>query len=129
MDLPIMAAAAAGIAFLTVSGSPERASLAPRADDALVGLHLYASETPIPRWGAPLRAEDVALEDLGRVAAVVDGPDGTTNGHLVVAVGGLWGWGAQDVEVGLDRLHLLRAADGQRLVVDLSAGGAAPVAG
>jgi hypothetical protein len=123
MDLPIMAAAAAGITLVT-SLAPERASLPPDGTDALVGAHLYASETHIPRWGEPVRAEDVTLEDLGRVAAVIEGADGIE--HLVVEVGGLWGWGAQDVEVGMERLHLLRAEGGERLVVDLSAAGALP---
>jgi hypothetical protein len=91
-----------------------------------VGQRLYASEDPIARWGIPVRAEDLMLEDLGRVAKVVTGSEGEPE-RIVVAVGGLWGFGAQEVELGLERVHLLQARDGaDRLVVDLSASGAEP---
>ena len=128
MDLPILAATALGLAVLSVTGSMDRGPTPHKAEGpaALVGRHLYATEDPIPRWGEPVRAEDVAVEDLGRVAAVLTGPDGRMRG-LVVEVGGLWGLGAQEVELGTERLRLLRASDGgDRLVVDLSVSGAEP---
>lgn len=125
MEVQFLSAAAVGIALMAVSPDAD----APKGADALVGAKVYASEDHIDRWGDPVRAEDVALEDLGRVEGVVtDRPDGSQ--VLLVSVGGLWGWGAQDVEVGLDRLHLLRTAAGEdRLVVDLSAEGAEPISG
>jgi hypothetical protein len=128
MDLPILAATALGLAVMSVTGSMDRGTAPHKAEGpaALVGQHLYATEDPIPRWGEPVRAEDFAIEDLGRVAEVVTGPDGRMQG-LVVEVGGLWGFGAQEVELGMNRVHLLRAADGgDRLVVDLSVSGADP---
>ena len=128
MDLPILAATALGLAVMSVTGSMDRGTAPHKAEGpaALVGQHLYATEDPIPRWGEPVRAEDFAIEDLGRVAEVVTGPDGRMQG-LVVEVGGLWGFGAQEVELGMNRVHLLRAADGgERLVVDLSVSGAEP---
>ncbi len=128
MDLPILAATALGLAVVSVTGTMDRGPAPHKAESptALVGQHLYATEDPIPRWGEPVRAEDFAIEDLGRVAEVVTGPDGRMQG-LVVEVGGLWGFGAQEVELGMNRVHLLRAADGgDRLVVDLSVSGAEP---
>lgn len=133
MDLPILAVAAVGLAALSVSGgAPDDLQLvstgpAPIEGPAnLVGQRLWASEEPLALWNGPLRAEDLALEDLGTVAGVVTGPEGEAS-RLVVAVGGLWGMGAQQVELGLERVHVLPAADGgQRLVVDLSAAGAEP---
>ena len=126
MDLPILVATGVGLAIMSVTGTMDRGAAPHKAEGpaALVGEHLYASEAPIPRWGEPVRAEDFALEDMGRVAHVVTSPDGEARG-IVVEVGGLWGYGAQEVELGMQRLHLLRAADGgQRLVVDLSVSGA-----
>jgi hypothetical protein len=134
MDLFPLSAAAAGlvaaaIADLPRPDLPDLAALDRPVEGALVGQGLYASEDPIDRWGDPVRAEDVTLEPLGRVAEVVTAPDGTAQG-LVVAVGGLWGLGAREVRVGLERVHLLAAdAGGTRLVVDLSADGAAPEPG
>jgi hypothetical protein len=128
MDLPILAATAIGLAVASVTTSLDRAPDPHKAEGpaALVGRHLYASEAPIPRWGEPVRAEDFVLEDLGRVAQVVTSADGRTQG-IVVEVGGLWGFGTQEVELGPQRLRLLRAADGEeRLVVDLSVSGAEP---
>jgi hypothetical protein len=129
MDIQFLSAAAVGVALL--AASPAIDSPKPDAGDAegLVGAKLYASETHIDRWGDPVRAEDVALEGLGTVKGVIEGvQDGS--GVLLVSVGGLWGWGAQEVEVGMDRLHLLRTASGDdRLVVDLSAEGAEPISG
>ena len=126
MEVQFLSAAAVGIALMAVSpDAPKGAGGA----DALVGAKVYASEDHIDRWGDPVRDEDVVLEDLGRVQGVVtDTPDGSE--VLLVSVGGLWGWGAQDVEVGMERLHLLRTAAGEeRLVVDLSAEGAEPISG
>ncbi len=128
MDLPILAATALGLAVVSVTGSLDRTGVPHKAEGAaaLVGQHLYASEDPIPRWGEPVRAEDFTLEDLGRVAHVVTAPDGRPQ-EIVVEVGGLWGFGAQEVELGTERLRLLRAADGgERLVLDLSVGAAEP---
>lgn len=135
MDLPILSAALIGIAVLSVSGDGagggllQSSSSQAKAEgaEALVGRTLYASEDPISRWDGPARAEDLALEDLGRVAQIVTSPEGEAEG-IVVSVGGLWGFGAEQVELGMERLHLVRAADGQdRLVVDLSNSGAEPV--
>ncbi|WP_210528005.1 PRC-barrel domain-containing protein [Rubellimicrobium arenae] len=128
MDLPIITAATIGLAVFTMADGMDRAKLQSKAEGAaaLVGEHLYATEDPIARWGAPIRAEDLALEDLGQVADVVTGPTGEPQG-LVVSVGGIWGFGAQDVELGMNRIHLVRAQGGEtRLVVDLSARGAEP---
>ena len=135
MDLPLLSAALIGLAVLSVSeGGDDRASLQSSSTqakaegpEALVGRTLYASEDPISLWDGPLRAEDLSLEDLGRVAQVVTSPEGEAQG-IVVAVGGLWGFGSEEVELGMERLHLIEAADGQdRLVVDLSSSGAEPV--
>jgi hypothetical protein len=133
MDLPILSVAAIGLAVMSLSdaatgGFLQSSSTRPMVEGpaAMVGQRLYASEDPITPWGAPLRAEDLALEDLGQVARVVTTPEGEAQG-IVVAVGGLWGYGAQEVELGLDRVHLVRARDGaERLVVDLSSSGAEP---
>lgn len=132
MDLPILTAAAIGLAVLSITGgdkaSMQSASTSSKAEGpaALVGQTLYGTEDPIDRWGDPVRAEDLALEGLGQIAQVVTTPEGEAQG-LVVAVGGLWGFGAQEVELGLERVHLLRAADGrEQLVVDLSNSGAEP---
>jgi hypothetical protein len=134
MDLPILSAALIGLAVMSVSdatpgGLLQSSSTQSRAEgpEALVGQHLYASEDPISHWGAPLRAEDLSLEDLGLVAEVVTTPEGEASG-IVVSVGGIWGVGSEQVQLGMDRIHLVRARDGaQRLVVDLSASGAEPV--
>ena len=135
MDLPILTAALIGLAAFSLSdGGQDRpllqsssAETKAEGPDALVGQTLYASEDPISRWEAPLRAEDLALENLGRVAQVVTSPEGEAQG-IVVSVGGLWGYGAKEVELGMERLHLIQAADGRdRLVVDLSNSGAEPV--
>ena len=129
MDLPILAAAALGLAALSFTDSHGAATPKVEGPAALVGQTLYASEDPLPRWGEPVEAEDLALEDLGTVERVVTSPEGATEG-LVVAVGGLWGVGAQEVELGMARVHLVHVADGSdRLVVDLSAEGAVPVEG
>ena len=128
MDLPILVATGVSLAVMSVTGIMDRGAAPHKAEGpaALVGEQLYASEAPIPRWGEPVRAEDFALEDMGRVAHVVTSPEGEARG-IVVEVGGLWGFGAQEVELGMQRLHLLRAADGgKRLVVDLSVSGAEP---
>jgi hypothetical protein len=128
MDLPILLATGVGLAIMSVTGTMNRDAAPHKAEGpaALVGEHLYASEAPIPRWGEPVRAEDFALEDMGRVGRVVTSPDGRAQG-VVIEVGGLWGFGTQEVELGMQRLHFLRAADGgQRLVVDLSVSGADP---
>ena len=125
MELHFLSAAVVGIALM--AASPATDSRKP--GDDLVGARLYASETHIDRWGDPVRAEDVALEDLGTVAGVTANL-ANGSGVLRVSVGGLWGWGAQDVEVGMERLRLLRTASGEeRLVVDLSAEGAEPIPG
>ena len=135
MDLPILSAAVIGLAALFMSDgasvlqSSSNASAKAEGPAAMVGQTLWASEDPISPWDAPLRAEDLSLEGLGRVAEIVTTPEGETKG-LVVQVGGLWGYGSQEVELGMDRVHLVRAADGgQRLVVDLSNSGAEPVEG
>lgn len=130
MDLPILSVAALGLAVLSVTGggdSLQSSSNSSAADGpgAYVGRTLWASEDPIDRWGDPVRAEDLLLEDLGTVAEVVTTPEGEPRA-VVVAVGGIWGVGAQEVELGMERLHLIPAGDGQRLVVDLSASGAEP---
>lgn len=131
MDLPILSAAVVGMAILSVVGGGDSfqsssAASAVEGPDALVGQTLWASEDPIPRWGDPVRAEDLLLEDLGTVAEVVTTPEGEARA-VVVAVGGLWGVGAEPVELGMERVHLIPAADGEpRLVVDLSASGAEP---
>jgi hypothetical protein len=130
MDLPILAVAAVGLAAFTMHDDL-RTSAPSKAEGpaALVGQTLYASEDPIPRWGEVVTAEDLALEDLGRVAEVRTSPEGQPEG-IVVAVGGLWGVGAREVEMGMERVHLVQASDGSdRLVVDLSANGAVPVEG
>ena len=124
MEIPFLSAAAVGIAMMTLSPATEATSRGPDRM-SLVGADLFASESPIDRWGDPVQAEDLPLEALGTVADVVTDAGG--QGHLVVRVGGLWGWGAQEVEVGVDRLHLLHTEAGEpRLVVDLSAEGAEP---
>lgn len=129
MELHFLSAAAVGIALVAVSPADDAPQAAAGPLD-LVGAQVFASETHIDRWGAPVRAEDVALEDLGIVARVVTPDAGDGSGVLLVSVGGLWGWGAQEVEVEMERLHLLdTAAGGQRLVVDLSPEGAEPVSG
>lgn len=129
MDIQFLSAAAVGVVMLVASPGVD----SPKAGDdgaaGLVGAKLYASETHIDRWGDPVRAEDVALEGLGTVKGVIGGAE-DGSGALLVSVGGLWGWGAQEVEIGMDRLHLLPAASGDdRLVVDLSAEGAEPIPG
>jgi hypothetical protein len=131
MDLPILSAAALGMAILSVVGggdSLQSSSVAfpIEGPDTMVGQTLWASEDPIDRWGDPVRAEDLVLEDLGIVAEVVTTPEGEARA-VVVAVGGLWGVGAEPVELGMERVHLIPAADGEpRLVVDLSSAGAEP---
>ncbi len=131
MDLPILSAAVLGMAILSVVGGGDSlqsssASATVEGPNALVGQTLWASEDPIDRWGDPMRAEDLALEGLGTVAEVVTTPEGEALA-VVVAVGGLWGVGAQPVELGMERVHLIPAADGEsRLVVDLSSSGAEP---
>ena len=135
MDLPILSAALIGLAVFSFSDAGadrallQSSSTQAKAEgpDALVGRTLYASEAPISRWDGPVRAESLPLEDLGRVAQVVTSPEGEAEG-IVVSVGGLWGFGSEEVELGMERLHLIQAADGQdRLVVDLSNSGAEPV--
>lgn len=133
MDLPILSAAAIGLAVLSITGGDEGSMRSASASSkvegpaALVGQTLYGSEDPISRWGDPVRAEDLALEGLGTIAEVVTTPEGEARG-LVVAVGGLWGFGVQEVELGMDRVHLVPAADGrEQLVVDLSNSGAEPL--
>lgn len=135
MELPILSAAVIGLAALfmsdgtTVLQSSSTSTSKAEGPTALVGQTLWASEDPISRWDAPPRAEDLPLEGLGRVAGVVTSPEGEAKG-IVVAVGGLWGYGAQEVELGMERVHLIRARDGgQRLVVDLSNSGAEPTEG
>ena len=132
MDLPIISAAVIGLTVVSMTDGIENPTIPHKAEGvaALVGERLYASEDHIITWGAPVRAEDLALEDLGLVSEVITSPEGEAKG-LVVSVGGLWGVGAQEVELGLDRVHLVRALGGEtRLVVDLSAqGGEPPVDG
>ncbi len=132
MDLPFLSAAVLGLAALSFTGgetaSLQSASAASKAQgaEALVGRSLLGSEEPIALWDGPLRTEDLALEDLGTVAAVRTDPEGRAEG-LVVTVGGLWGYGAQEVEMGMERVRLVRGADGQdHLVLDLSSSGAEP---
>jgi hypothetical protein len=131
MDLPILSAAALGMAILSVVGGGDSlqsssATSSIEGPDTMVGQTLWASEDPIDRWGDPVRAEDLVLEDLGVVAEVVTTPEGEARA-VVVAVGGLWGVGAEPVELGMERVHLIPAADGEpRLVVDLSSAGAEP---
>lgn len=127
MDLPIFAAAALGLTVLS-STVMDRASPAhnPAGAGTLVGQHLYATEDRITPWTGPLRAESLALDDLGTVARVLTDAEGEPRA-LVVKVGGLWGLGAQEVELGMDRVHVVRAGgDDTRLVVDLSAEGGQP---
>lgn len=132
MDLPILSAAALGMAILSVVGGADSlrsdsATSSVEGPAAMVGQTLWASEDPISRWGDPVRVEDLRLEDLGTVSEVVTTPEGEPEG-LVVAVGGLWGFGVAPAELGMERIHLIPAADGGlRLVVDLSASGAEPV--
>lgn len=121
MYLPLLTAAAAGLTVFAVAeatGStyvPDTAETSP-----LLGETLFSSDAPIERWGDPVAPEDLLLEGQGRVAGVVLAPDGSPE-VIVVAVGGLWGLGAHEVEVGMERVHLLEDADGQtRIVVDLS---------
>ncbi|TNC73032.1 hypothetical protein [Rubellimicrobium roseum] len=128
MDLPIFAVAALGLAALSATGTMTDHTPAHKAEGpaALVGERLYATEDRVANWGAPVRPEALGLEDLGTVTRVVTGPRGEAEA-IVVAVGGLWGLGAQEVELGMERVHLLRATGGgPRLVVDLSAEGAQP---
>jgi hypothetical protein len=134
MDLPVLTVAVLGLAAFSMSdGAPGGLLRSSSTQDAkaegpaaLVGEHLWATEEPIQPWIAPVRAEELSLEDLGVVAEVRTSPEGEAQA-LVVAVGGLWGFGAQEVEMGLERLHLVRGADGEeRLVLDLSASGAEP---
>ena len=130
MDLPILTAAVIGLAALSFTGAEsvplQSSSASSKAEgaEALVGERLWGSESPVSRWDLP-RAEDLALEDLGRVAAVRTSPSGEAIG-ITVAVGGLWGLGEQEVEMGIERLRLVPAEEGARLVLDLSAGGAEP---
>jgi hypothetical protein len=132
MYLPILSATVLGLAALSITGgdvaSIQSGSASSKAQgaDALVGQTLWATEDPIARWGDPVRAEELSLEGLGRVSEIVTTPEGRPF-SVVVAVGGLWGFGAQEVELGSERLHLIPGADGQQhLVVDLSAQGAEP---
>ncbi|NAZ36641.1 hypothetical protein [Rubellimicrobium sp. CFH 75288] len=128
MDLPALPAAAFALAALAL---PYPATDAPPAEgpDALVGAVLYATEDPVPRWGEPVRAEDLRLDQVGRISAVHVAAEGETE-RLVVSVGGLWGLGAQQVEVGAERLRVLPTdGGGSRLVLDLSARGAEPPPG
>lgn len=129
MEVQLLSAAAVGIALMAVPPTDGGPQAGQDGATDLVGAEVYASEAHIDRWGGPVQAEDLALEGLGTVAKVVTGPD-DGSGAVLVSVGGLWGWGAQEVRVGLERLHVLdTAAGGQRLVVDLSAEGAQPVSG
>ena len=115
MDLNILSASAIGLAVLsTGDGDDVRPALA-LEPAGYVGERLYASAVPVDRFGAPGSPRDLALEDLGRVTAVVTGADGAAEG-LVVAVGGLWGFGAREVGVDLDGVSVVAG----RLVVDLS---------
>ena len=120
MEIHFLAAAAVGIALMAVSPVGDSKARA-EGEVGLVGSRLYASDTRIDRYGDPVAADSLALQDLGTIEDVVtDVRDGA--GVLHVSVGGIWGWGAQEVEVGMERVHLLRTADGEgRLVVDLSA--------
>ena len=118
MDLGILNAGALGLALLT-AGVAGDAGTSP-GGDALVGQRLWASAAPVARYGDAPRFGDLALEDLGRVAAVVTGPDGRPEG-LVVAVGGLWGIGAREVDVAMDGVLMIEDDGATRLVVDLSA--------
>jgi hypothetical protein len=129
MDLPILAATAIGVAVVSLPDLQDTAPAKAEGPAALVGQHLYATESPVPGWGMPVRAEDLSLEDMGQVARVIASPEGEADG-LVVRVGGIWGYGGEEVELGMERVHLIRARDGgERLVVDLSAEGAVPVEG
>ena len=128
MDLPIISAAVIGLTVVSMTDGIGSTTIPHKAEGvaALVGEHLYASEDHIVSWGSPVRAEDLSLEDLGLVSEVITAPNGEAQ-SLVVSVGGLWGLGAQDVQLGMDRVHLVRAQGGEvRLVVDLSAEGAEP---
>lgn len=125
MEVQVLSAAAVGIALLAMSPADE----AKGGPDSLMGASVFASQTHIDRWGEPIRTDGAALEALGTVTAVVSAPDSAA-GAVLVSVGGLWGWGAQEVEVSLDRIHLLESPGGAtRLVVDLSAAGVEPIAG
>lgn len=125
MEVQLLSAAAIGIALVAFP----QADKATDAPGGLVGRPVFASETHLDRWGRPTRADEVRLEALGTVTDVVAASDDRA-GAVLVSVGGLWGWGAQEVEVGLDRVHLLEAGGGAgRLVVDLSAEGTEPVSG
>lgn len=132
MDLPILSAAL--VSLVAVLMAPPTGAPAPELDRmagagaGMVGATLWASEDPIARWGDPVRPEELTLDDLGPVARIVTDAEGRPE-SVVVAVGGLWGMGAEEVTLGMDRVHLLKSADGTpRLVVDLSANGAAPAA-
>lgn len=129
MNAPVLSAAALGLAALSVPEAPAPAFVDAAGVTVLAGSSLYASAEPIPRWGEPVRAEDFDLEPLGRVAAVLLSPDGAPE-RLVVAVGGVWGLGAREVEVGFERVRLLDAEGGAtRVVLDLSAAAGAPQPG
>ena len=122
MDLNIMTAGAIGLALLTAAdgGSDAFAAVAYGPAD-YVGDRLYASDSPIARYGEALRAEDLSLDDLGTVTAVIVGADGQPQ-SLVVSVGGLWGFGAREVDVSMEGVHVVGGEGGAaRLVVDLSA--------
>ncbi len=130
MDLPDLPAAALALAAFTLPvppvEAPAPAEAVAEAPGALVGAALWATETAVPRWGETVRAEDLALESVGRVRAVELSPEGEPV-RLTVAVGGLWGLGAEEVTVSAERLRLLPTdAGGTALVLDLSAAGAAP---
>lgn len=118
MDLNIIGASAVGLAVLA-PGSVTSVPATGNSLDTFVGKHLYASVVPVLRYGDTTRTEDLALEDLGTVAGIVEGKDGVAP-HVVVAVGGVWGIGAREVEVDMDRVRVVEGEDGARLVVDLS---------
>ncbi len=117
MDLNIIGASAVGLAVLA-SGSVTSVPATGNSLDTFVGKHLYASVVPVLRYGDTTRTEDLSLEDLGTVAGIVEGKNGVA--PHVVAVGGVWGIGAREVEVDMDRVRVVEGEDGARLVVDLS---------
>lgn len=84
----------------------------------LLGRTLYASDVALDATASP-RAEALDLRPLGRIEAVEVGADGEVTG-AVVAVGGLLGFGAQEVVVDAALIRSLRSEGGDRLAIDLS---------
>jgi hypothetical protein len=126
MHLPVLPAAMFALAAFTLPVPPAEAPASPEGPAAMVGAALYMTEAPVPRWGEAPRMGDLPVEAVGRIRDVELSPEGAPVA-LTVAVGGLWGLGAQEVTVSAERLRMLPTdAGGTALVLDLSAAGAAP---